>query len=553
MAKRARVTPVSVAAKVDDFEVKNEPVLQYLKGSKERKELFEAIAKYKDTCTEIPIVIGGKEIYAGDVRYQVMPFDHEKKIAKYYWAKPDLISKAIDESQAVRVQWEKTPLSERIKLFLKAADLVSGKYRMDLNATTMLGQGKNIMQAEVDAAAELADFFRFNAFFAKELVKYQPLSPDPNTTTNTFRFRGIEGFIASISPFNFTAIGGNLASGPTLMGNVVVWKPSDTAMLSNYIVFKILTEAGFPPGVINFVPADGPVFGNVVTTSPYLSGINFTGSLKTFQLLLKLTSENVAVYRNFPRLVGECGGKNFHFVHKSADVKSVVASSIRSAFEYSGQKCSALDRMYVPESLWPQIKEGLLEIREQIKVGSPLEPDTFVSAVIDAIAFNKVKGFIDHAAKSPDCTILGGGKCDDSKGYFIEPTIIITTNPADLTMKEEIFGPVLVVYVYPENKVQDALELVKDNKYALTGAVFAQDREFLEHATEELKMTAGNFYVNDKSTGSVVGQQPFGGGRLSGTNDKAGGPHYMLKWASPQVVKETFVPLHEWKYPYMEA
>ncbi|XP_035230178.1 delta-1-pyrroline-5-carboxylate dehydrogenase, mitochondrial-like isoform X1 [Stegodyphus dumicola] len=550
---KKRIQPISFVTKVDDFEVKNEPILQYLKDSKERKELFDAIAKYKDSCVEIPIVVGNEEIRSGDVKYQVMPSDHGKKIAKYYWAGADVIQKAISESQRIRAEWEATPLSERIKLFLKAADLVSGKYRMDLNATTMLGQAKNIMQAEIDAAAELADFFRYNAYFAKELSKYQPLSPDPNVTKNLFRFRGLEGFIASISPFNFTAIGGNLASGPTLMGNVVLWKPSDTALLSNYTIFKLLREAGFPPGVINFIPSDGPVFGEVVTTSPHLAGINFTGSLRTFRLLWKLTAHCIDTYRNFPRLVGECGGKNFHFVHKSADIQTVVSSSIRSAFEYSGQKCSALDRMYVPESLWPQIKKGLLEIRDQIKVGSPLDPETFVSAVIDDRAFKKIKSFIDHAKSSSDLTILAGGTCDDSKGYFIEPTIIETKNPLDLIMQEEIFGPLLVVYVYKDAAVQEALELVRINQYALTGAIFAQDRDFIAHASEFLKMTAGNFYINDKSTGSVVGQQPFGGGRLSGTNDKAGGPHYMLRWTSPQTVKETLVPLSEWKYPYMSA
>ncbi|KAG8186488.1 hypothetical protein JTE90_009243 [Oedothorax gibbosus] len=550
--RKSSVQPISIAAKVDDFEVKNEPVLHYLKDSKERKELYDAITKYKDSCVKIPIILGDKEIFTGDVKYQVMPFDHQKKIAQYHWATAEMISQGIIESQTAREKWEKTPLSERIKLFLKAADLVSGKYRMDLNATTMLGQGKNIIQAEIDAAAELADFFRFNAYFAKELTKYQPISTDPKTTTNSFRFRGIEGFIASISPFNFTAIGGNLASGPTLMGNVVLWKPSDTAMLSNYIIFQILREAGFPPGVINFVPSDGPVFGDVITKSPHLAGINFTGSLKTFQLLWKWTSENIVIYNNFPRLIGECGGKNFHFVHNSADVESVVACSIRSAFEYSGQKCSALDRMYVPESLWPKIKEGLLELRNKIKMGSPLDPDTFLSAVIDDRAFAKNKEFIGHAEFSPDCTILGGGKCDDSKGYFIEPTIIQTTNPSDILMKEEFFGPLLVVYVYKDAAVDDVLLMAKNNKYALTGAIFAQDQAFLEQAAETLKMAAGNLYLNDKSTGSVVGQQPFGGGRLSGTNDKAGGPHYMLRWASPQVVKETYVPLKDWKYPYME-
>ncbi|XP_054716693.1 LOW QUALITY PROTEIN: delta-1-pyrroline-5-carboxylate dehydrogenase, mitochondrial-like [Uloborus diversus] len=543
--------PVSIAAKVEDFQVKNEPVLEYLKGSKERKELFAAIDKYKDTCTEVPIVIGGQEIFEGEVRYQVMPFDHQKKIAKFRWASRDLIERAISESLRARERWEATPLSDRIRLFLGAADLVSGKYRMELNATTMLGQGDNIIQAEVDSAAELADFFRFNAYFAKELTKYQPNSSD--ITKNSFRFRGIEGFIASISPFNFTAIGGNLASGPTLMGNVVVWKPSDTAVLSNWVVFRLLREAGFPPGVINFVPSDGPLFGDVISSSPHLAGINFTGSLRTFQILWKLTADRITTYKNFPRLVGECGGKNYHFVHPSADVKSVVTSSIRSAFEYGGQKCSALDRAYVPRSLWPQIKEGLLEIVKEVKMGSPLEPETFVSAVIDDRAFAKVKGFIDHAHSTPKVTVLAGGKCDDTKGYFIEPTILLTEDPLDLTMREEIFGPIMVIYVYEDKDLDAALELARDNKYALTGAIFAQDRAWLEKATETLKMSAGNFYINDKSTGSVVGQQPFGGGRLSGTNDKAGGPHYLLRWASPQTVKETMVPLSEWKYPYMES
>ncbi|XP_071040121.1 delta-1-pyrroline-5-carboxylate dehydrogenase, mitochondrial isoform X3 [Parasteatoda tepidariorum] len=474
-------------------------------------------------------------------------------LQKYNSNNLEMIRSAITESQKARTEWERTPLTEKISLFHKAADLVSGKYRMDLNATTMLGQGKNIIQAEIDAAAEFADFLRFNAYFAKELTKYQPISPDPKSTVNSFRFRGLEGFIASISPFNFTAIGGNLATGPTLMGNVILWKPSDTAVLSNFVIYNLLIEAGFPPGVINFLPSDGPVFGDVITSSPHLAGINFTGSLRTFKILWKMTSEKIDLYKNFPRLVGECGGKNFHFVHKSADVQTVVASSIRSAFEYSGQKCSALDRMYVPESLWPKIKEGLLEIRNQIKVGSPLEPDTFVSAVIDDRAFKKIKGFIDHAKSSPSLKILAGGTCDDSKGYFIEPTIIETENAGDMIMKEEIFGPILVIYVYKDSSLQETLELVNDNQYALTGAIFGQDQAFLEYATEFLKNAAGNFYINDKSTGSVVGQQPFGGSRLSGTNDKAGGPHYMLKWTTPQVIKETFVPQPDWRYPYMSV
>lgn len=545
---------LSLVATVEDFDIKNEPVLGYLKGSDERKTLESALSKYKDSGSDfdIPIVVGGTKIYSGDVKYQVMPFNHSKKLAKYHWASRDTLQKAIAESQRAQQSWESTPLSDRIKLFLKAGDLVSGKYRMDLNAATMLGQGKTVIQAEIDAAAELADFFRFNAYFAKELTKYQPISTNSSVSKNTLRYRGIEGFIASISPFNFTAIGGNLASGPTMMGNVVLWKPSDTSLLSNYLVFQLMEEAGFPPGVINFVPCDGPLFGEVVSSSPLLAGINFTGSLMTFQVLWKGIANKIDIYKNFPRLIGECGGKNFHFVHNSADVDTVVAASIRSAFEYSGQKCSALDRMYVPESLWPKIKEGLLETRKKLKLGSPLEFDTFLSAVIDKKAFKKIQGFITHAQNSAELTVLGGGTCDSSEGYYIEPTIIQTTNPTDRVMTEEIFGPVLAVYVYKDTDVQKTLQLVKDSKYALTGAVLGSDRQFVESATEFLKMAAGNFYINDKSTGSVVGQQPFGGGRLSGTNDKAGGPHYLLRFASPQVIKETFVPLRDWKYPYME-
>lgn len=544
---------INLAAKVDEFSIKNEPMLQYLKGSKERKELTAALTKYQDVCTEIPIIIGGQEIKTDRVQYQLMPFDHKKKVAKYYWATPEIIQSAINNAESVREKWEAVPISEKINLCLKAADLVSGKYRMDLNAATMLGQGKTAFQAEIDAAAELADFLRFNAYFAKEITKYQPQSPEPKVTRNTFRHRGIEGFVAAISPFNFTAIGGNLATAPALMGNVVLWKPSDTCVFSNYIIVKVLQEAGFPPGVINFVPADGPDFGSVITRSPLLAGINFTGSGVTFNHLWKETAKNLEVYKSYPRLIGECSGKNFHFIHKSADVATVVASTIRASFEYSGQKCSACSRIYVPDSLWPKIKEGLLETRKQLKVGSPLEFDTFMSAVIDKRSFQKLGSYIDYAKSSKNIEILGGGDRDDKVGYYVQPTIVQTTDPKDRIMKEDIFGPLTTVFVYPENKVEETLKLVSETTpYALTGAIFSKDENFTQKAVESLKMSAGNFYINDKSTGAVVGQQPFGGARLSGTNDKAGGPHYLLRWTSPQVVKETFVPLTEVKYPYME-
>ncbi|XP_076320631.1 delta-1-pyrroline-5-carboxylate dehydrogenase, mitochondrial-like [Tachypleus tridentatus] len=548
----SRVRSLSFVTPVDDFEVTNEPTLDYLKGSNERKTLEDALEKYKNTCTDVPIVIGNEEFRTDNVKYQAMPFDHSKKIAKYYGATSDIVQKAIDSSIEARKEWEARPISERISILLKAADLVSGKYRMDLNATTMLGQGKTVIQAEIDAAAELADFFRFNAYFAKELTKYQPLSPSPTISKNTFRHRGIEGFVVAVSPFNFTAIGGNLSTNPTLMGNVVVWKPSSTSVLSNYITYQLLREAGFPPGVINFVTANGPIFGDTICSSPQLAGINFTGSVGTFQHLWKQTAQNLEKYHNFPRFIGECGGKNSHFIHPSAHIQSVVNGTIRSAFEFGGQKCSACSRMYVPESIWPQIKEGLLETRKKLKLGSPLEYDSFLSAVIDEKAFNRIKSYIDYAKSSSNMEILDGGNCDSRTGYYVEPTVVITKDPEDRIMKEEIFGPVLTVFVYPDKKIEEALRLTCETApFGLAGSIFASDEKFISEATELLKMSAGNFYINDKSTGSVVGQQPFGGGRISGTNDKAGGPHCLLRWTSPQVVKETFKPLTEWDYPYM--
>merc|ERR1712141_366148 len=377
-----------------------------------------------------------------DVRYQVMPHNHQKKIAKFYYATPELVTKAIQTSLEAKKEWEKVPLDDRMKLFLKVADDMAGKYRADLNATTMLGQAKTVIQAEIDAACELIDFFRFNTYFGKELLKYQPISEDPGTTLNLMRYRSLEGFIAAVSPFNFTAIAGNLAYTPAMMGNGVVWKPSDTAILSNYLIYKIFQEAGFPDGVVNFVPSDGPVFGKAITAHPELAAVNFTGSVPTFQWLWKAVGENLSNYTGFPRLVGECGGKNYHFVHPTAEVKSVVASSIRSAFEYQGQKCSACSRIYVPESLWGEVKEGLVETQKSLKMGPATEADSFMSAVIDRKAFDRISGYIEHAKASPNCNIVAGGGYDDSVGYFVEPTIVQTTTPKDKIFQEEIFGPV---------------------------------------------------------------------------------------------------------------
>lgn len=536
-----------------DFTVKNEPVLGYLPGSKEREELKATLNSLADVTEDIPIVIGGKEYRTEHVQHQVMPHDHQKKVAKFYWATPELISKAIDTSLKAKADWEKVPIDEKIDMFLKVSDDMSTKYRALLNATTMLGQAKTVIQAEIDSAAELIDFFRLNCFFAKELYKYQPISESPEQTLNLLRYRSLEGFIASVTPFNFTAIAGNLAYTPTVMGNVTLWKPSDTAIVSNYLIYKIFRDAGFPDGVVNFLPSDGPVFGKVVTSHPELAAVNFTGSVPTFQWLWKAVGENIEKYTGFPKLVGECGGKNYHFVHPTAEVTTVVASTTRSAFEYQGQKCSACSRMYVPESLWPQIKEGLLETQKTLKVGPVTEFDTFMSAVIDRKSFDRIKGYIERAKSSPNAEILAGGVCDDSVGFFVQPTIVQVQSPAESIFREEIFGPVLSVYVYKDQNVESVLNSVGSHTpYALTGALYCQDQDFANNAAVTLKGTAGNFYVNDKSTGSVVGQQPFGGAKLSGTNDKAGGPHYMLKWSSAQAVKQTFVTLPDVGYPYMK-
>lgn len=537
---------------VSSVQVANEPVLAFTQGSPERDALQKALKELKGRTEAIPCVVGDEEVWTSDVRYQASPFNHGHRVAKFCYADKALLHRAIGAALAARREWDLKPVADRAQVFLKAADLLSGPRRAEVLAKTMVGQGKTVIQAEIDAAAELIDFFRFNAKFAVELEGEQPLSVPPST--NSVLYRGLEGFVAAISPFNFTAIGGNLAGTPALMGNVVLWKPSDTAMLASYAVYRILREAGLPPNIIQFVPADGPTFGDTVTSSEHLCGINFTGSVPTFKHLWKQVAQNLDRFRTFPRLAGECGGKNFHFVHCSADVDSVVSGTLRSAFEYGGQKCSACSRLYAPRSLWPQIKGRLLEELGGIKVGNPAEDfGTFFSAVIDAKSFSRIRKWLEHARSSPSLTILAGGQCDDSVGYFVEPCIVETKDPQDPIMKEEIFGPVLAVYVYPDEEYKETLRLVDStSSYGLTGAVFAQDKDVLREATELLRNAAGNFYINDKSTGSVVGQQPFGGARASGTNDKPGGPHYVLRWTSPQVIKETHGPLGDWRYPYMQ-
>lgn len=535
------------------YRAKNETIYGFEPGSEQRLALDAKLKQYNSELFDIPLVIGDEEIRTKNVQFQVKPFDHQSKLSKYYSADSGILEKAIQASQKAFRSWDATPLEKRAEIFVRAAELIRGKYRADILAATMLGQSKTIIQAEIDAAAELSDFYAFNVQWALEAQKWAPLSVDG--CSNALHWRGFEGFWAAIAPFNFTAISGHLAGAPALMGNVVLWKPSSTAILSSYINFKILREAGLPPGVINFVPSGGSVFGPVITKSPFLAGINFTGSAGTFESVWKEVGNNISLYKSFPRLIGECGGKNFHYVHPSAsNTAHIVNSTIRSAFEYSGQKCSACSRMYVPKSKWNGIRDGLVAAIKQMKVGSPLEYDTFMTSVIDDKAFVRIKSYLDRAKTSPNLKIVIGGGCDKSKGYFIEPTVVETKDPNDQMMQEELFGPVLTVYVYEDREAVDVLKLVDTTTpFALTGAIFADDEKAIKEASDRLKFSTGNFYINDKSTGSVVSQQPFGGARKSGTNDKAGSPYYILKFANLLSVKTQTKPLEDWRYPYMSS
>lgn len=523
----------------------NEPILDYVtrKDTKHRKELEQSLEETRAGTIDVPIVIDGREHRTDRVRHQLIPFDHQKRLARFYYASAEQVKQAIEVACRRRRDWEFVPVEERAGIFERAAQLVSGKYRAKLNAATILGQGKTIKQAEIDSAGELADFFRFNSYYARLLARddWQPLGTQHER--NSLEFRGLDGFVAAIAPFNFTAIGGNLINAPVLMGNSVVYKPSDTAVLSNYLIVRLLQEAGLPDGLVNFVPCDGLDFGRTISADRRLSGVNFTGSLATFQWLWTELGLNVKRYAMFPRLVGECGGKNFHLIHQSAHVETAVAQTIRAAFEYSGQKCSACSRLYVPASLWEGgFRDQLVaRIRNEIRLGAASDLDaTYTSAVIDARAFARIVSYLDYARKTPHLNrIITGGEANDDIGYFIQPTLIQTKQPRDRLMTEEIFGPVLTAFVYPDNELEATLALIDENPFALTGAVFAQDEQALEQLRRRLRMAAGNFYINDKSTGAVVGQQPFGGSRHSGTNDKAGGPFHLLRWTNLQTIKRT--------------
>ncbi|MGC8866817.1 MAG: L-glutamate gamma-semialdehyde dehydrogenase [Elusimicrobiales bacterium] len=528
----------------------NEPTLSYAPGTPERKELKEQIKRMKSVEIEIPLIIGGKEIRTGNIASVVIPHENKKILARYHNAGPKEIELAINEAMKAREEWSRMRWEERIKIFLKAAELLSGPWRFILNAATMLGQSKNPFQAEIDSACELIDFFRFNSYFATLIYKSQPHSPKP--TLNYMDYRPLEGFVFAVTPFNFTSIAGNLPSSPAIMGNVVLWKPASTAVYSAYYIMKLWQEAGLPDGVINLIFGSGSEVGKLVIGSPHFVGLHFTGSTAVFKSMWLLAAKNLSNYKTYPRIVGETGGKDFVFAHSSCDRKVLMTALIRGAFEYQGQKCSAASRAYIPKSVWNEIRDEFISEIRSIKMGGVEDFSNFMNAVIDKTAFENIKGYIEYVKKSSDAKIIVGGKCDDSEGYFIEPTVVLTDNPRFKTMVEEIFGPVLSIYVYDDNDFEQALKLCDEtSSYGLTGSIIAEDRKAIMKATDILVNAAGNFYINDKPTGAVVNQQPFGGARASGTNDKAGSWLNLIRWTSPRAIKENFVPPRDWRYPFM--
>ncbi len=528
----------------------NEPILTYAPGSKERKELKEELAKLKSQQIEVPIIIGGKEIRTGNLGEMRIPHNHEHILGTFHKAGKEEVQMAIDAALEARKIWAEIPWEQRVSIFLKAAELLSGPWRARLNAATMLGQSKVVHQAEIDSACELIDFWRFNSFYMAELMKEQPYSP--RGMWNREEYRPLEGFIFAVTPFNFTSIAGNLPTAPAIVGNVILWKPASSAVYSAYQLMLLLKEAGLPDGVINFVPGTGASVGRTALESPDLAGIHFTGSTATFQNMWKTVGNNIMNMKYYPRIVGETGGKDFIFVHNKADIDGVVVAAIRGAFEYQGQKCSAASRMYMPKSRWEEFKEKYTAEVSKIKMGDVEDFTNFMSAVIDKAAFDNITEYIKYAQNSDEAEIITGGGFDDSKGYFIEPTTIVTTNPHFKTMEEEIFGPVLTIYVYDDDKFEETLELCNTTSpYALTGAIWSQDRYALLKMENALRNAAGNFYINDKPTAAVVGQQPFGGSRASGTNDKAGSAMNILRWMTVRTLKETFNPPKDWTYPFM--
>ncbi len=531
-------------------EPKNEPILGYIKNSPERLALEKELEKQASHTIDIPLIIGGKEIRTGKTGKVVMPHDHGHILAHYHMATEKEIQMAVDAALNAKNDWMNISWVERASIMLKAAGLISGKYRFQLNAATMLGQGKNCFQAEIDSACEAIDYLRFNAYFTSCIYKDQPLSgPD---MINRLEYRPLEGFVFTVSPFNFTAIAANLNASVALMGNTTVWKPATTSLLSNYYLMEIFKEAGLPGGVINFIPGSGSLIGKEVLGRREMAGIHFTGSTRTFNSLWKSVSDCLENYKSYPKLVGETGGKDFIFAHSSANPQEVATAIARGSFEYQGQKCSAASRAYIPKSLWKDVKDMVLQMLSEMRMGDVRDFNNFVNAVIDENSFDSIMQYIEKAKHSPEAKILAGGEGDKSKGYFIEPTVILADNPHFLTMEEEIFGPVMTIYVYEDNQYEETLKICDTTSvYGLTGSIFSMDKYAMVTACRALRYAAGNFYINDKPSGAMVGMQPFGGSRASGTNDKSGSQLNLLRWVSPRTIKESLLPATNFRYVYM--
>ena len=529
----------------------NEPVKSYLKGSPERIALDAELERQSNTIVDIPLIIGGKEIRTGNVAEVVCPHDHKHVLARYHKAGEKEIRMAIDAAMAAHEQWANTDWTVRAAIIMKCAELLATKYRPIMNAATMLGQSKNIYQAEIDSACETIDFFRYNVHYASKLYSIQPKLGAG--VINTTEYRPLEGFVLAVTPFNFTSIASNLNMTPVLMGNTTIWKPSSTATLSNYYLMKLYEEAGVPAGVVNFLPGQGSLIGKICCESKDLAGIHFTGSTGTFQTLWKSVGNNIANYVSYPRLVGETGGKDYIFVHPSSVADEIAWAAFTGAYEYQGQKCSAASRMYVPKSMWPDVLKKMKQFAAEVKMGDVKDCKNFINAVIDEASWNNIDSYLKYAEEAADAKIVMGGKRDKSKGYFVEPTVIETTNPHFKTMEEEIFGPVLTVYPYDDDKVEETVHYLDTTSiYGLTGSVFGRDRAAVQKIADALCYTAGNFYINDRPTGAVVGMQPFGGSRASGTNDKAGGEFNLIRWVLPRVIKETLVTPTDYRYSYMK-
>ena len=530
----------------------NEPIKAYTPGSPEKTSLKNCIQDLKSKTIEVPLIIGGEEIKSNNLSEMYVPHDHQHVLGNYHKAGLKEVNMAIEASLEAWKNWSKTSIEERANIFLKAADLLAGPWRDTVNAATMLNMSKNVYQAEIDAACELIDFFRFNAWYAQELTEHQPMY-SPEGMKNSLELRPLEGFVFAVSPFNFASIGGNLPCAPAMMGNVALWKPASSAVYPAYFIMQLLIEAGLPKGVINFIPGSGRDVGPNVMSNSNLAGVHFTGSTNVFQGMWKTIGENIANYKSYPRIVGETGGKDFCIAHESADIDALSTAMVRGAFEYQGQKCSAMSRAYIPTTIWDSLKSKYISQVNEIKMGDPEDFSNFMNAVIDKPAFDSISKFIDFANDSSDAQILTGGKYNEEKGYFIEPTTILTSDPKFRTMCEEIFGPVLTIFLYDPTKWHETLKLVDStSEYALTGCVISEDKKALKEAKDALIHSAGNFYINDKPTGAVVGQQPFGGGRASGTNDKAGSMFNLVRWVSMRTVKETFEPPKDFGYPFMD-